>query len=274
MIRLNKEQLDGISLKFRKPHLLVKEKSQDNYRPEVSSEIVDTCVNSQLEITGLTSGVIAKVTVILAQFTVQINLQSSVTLPNNFKDVLYIKNKTNLSESYLLQDTNMVFIKGIVKKEINYTVSSKEDNNGEANEIKHCTVNIPFNCTTPVTFNGIEPEIVLDSNTKEYEFHKNNNPIAKKSVYENKILNDSFCEVSRVINESYNEMPYCELVSSKIVEHDKFINSSKISNEIEHNGKDEYRLLEERSILYMTLRILQNRHVSIPPYTIMYDNNK
>lgn len=271
MIRLSGEQADGIKLEYGKPKYVdcVPKKS---YSPEVVSGIVDCCVNKQVEITGLTSGVIAKISVVLAQFTVQLNIHSSVNLPDYIKEVKDIKKKIKVSQCCLLQDTNMLFIKGTIRKEIDYSTKSNKDSSIECGDVQHCTVDIPFKCTTPVIFNGIEPESVVASNVKEFEFFKKNNLIAKDINEEDEMYCDGFTEVSRVSNEYYNEVPYCELVSSKMVEHDECIKSSDKSNLLGDKKKGEYKILEEKGVLYLTLKILQNRQVAIPPSIIICDH--
>lgn len=273
MIRLSGDQTDGIRLEYGKPQHIVDIVPKKSFSPEVTSEIVDSCVNKIVDITGLTSGVIAKIAVVLAQLSVQINIHSTINLPNSIKDIVDIKKRIKVNHCCLLQDTNMLFIKGIIRKEIEYTVNSKDENIIGGKDAQHCTVDIPFKCTTPITFNGIEPEPVIASNVKEYEFYKKSNKISRELNEDDEALCDDFNEVSRVSNEFYNETPYCELVSSRMVEHDACIKSSSKGNLSEHNKKDEFKILEEKGILYITLKILQNRQVAIPPSTIICDHD-
>lgn len=273
MIRLSGEQTDGIKLEYGKAKYVdcVPKKS---YNPEVISGIVDCCVNKQVDITGLTSGVIAKLPVVLAQFTVQLNIHSSINLPDYIKEVKDIKKKIKVTQCCLLQDTNMLFIKGTIRKEIDYTSNTSKDSSIECGDVQHCTVDIPFKCTTPVTFNGIEPEAVVASNVKEFEFFKKNSLIRKDVNEEDEMYCDGFTEKSRVSNEYYNEVPYCELVSSKMVEHDECIKPCDKNNLLGDKKKSEYKILEEKGVLYLTLKILQDRQVAIPPSTIICDNEK
>lgn len=267
MIRLSKEQIDGISLTDTKPQRVENIKPKKKFNPKCFSEIVDCCVNKQVNITGLVSGVIAKIAVVLAQFTVQINIHSSVNLPGSIKEIKDIKKKIKVSQCSLLQDTNMLFIRGFIHKIIDYTTNSKCNNNIDNENIHQLTIDIPFKCTTPITFNGIEPEPFVASNIKEYALFNKNNRISMEINEENIMLCNDSTEISKVSQEYYNEAPYCELISSKIINHDSCIKFS--NNASEQDKKEESNILEEKSVLYITLKILQNRQVAIPPSTII-----
>lgn len=269
MIRLSGEQTDGISLEDTKPQYVEDLVPKKSFNPKCISEIVDCCVNKQVKITGLISGVIAKIAVVLAQFTVQINMHSSINLPDSIKEIKDIKKKIKVNQCCLLQDTNMLFIRGFIHKNIDYTTNSKDSSNIGGENIQQLTIDIPFKCTTPITFNGIEPEPFVASNVKEYGLFKKNNKIAMDVNEEDSVLYNDSIEISKVSNEYYNEAPYCELISSKIVDNDCCIKSSNKSNMSEYNEKDECNILKEKSILYITLKILQNRQVAIPPSTII-----
>ncbi|MBT9131508.1 MAG: hypothetical protein DDT41_01814 [candidate division WS2 bacterium] len=108
------------------------------------------CVNFSTAINPLLTGAVAKIPVVLAELTVQISVNSIIDLPEYACEIKNIKKHLKITQCLLLQDTNVLFIKGFVRKNIDYTTRSCSNYQGVCGDIKHCTVDVPFSCTTPV----------------------------------------------------------------------------------------------------------------------------
>jgi hypothetical protein len=67
---------------------------------------------------------------------------------------------------------------------------------------------------------------------------------------------DDYWQLNQISTAFYNEHPFCEIASSKIVELD-----------IIHNNNLASSMIEENLVLYITLKILQYRQVAVSSST-------
>jgi hypothetical protein len=68
-------------------------------------------------------------------------------------------------------------------------------------------------------------------------------------------------EFNQINNEFFNELPFCELVSSRIVEYDEYLNRAPLAG-----GPFEemtFTQIEEKMVIFITLKILQNQQVTV-----------
>lgn len=226
----------------------------------VEGSVVETCDNMPVELDPITTGAVAKIPVVLAELTVQFNVTSTIKLPEPALEIKTIKKRVKVTQCTLLQDTNVLFIKGFVRKNIDYSTETCYNEQGVCGEIHHCTVDVPFECTTTVTFNGTPPAPVVGNTTSEFEYFRREelpNTFAEKD----KLLSGDLSEFNQISTEYYNELPFCELISSRVVEFDEFINRMPIEG-----GPFEERLfqeIEEKMVIFLTLKILQKQQVEI-----------
>ncbi len=235
----------------REQDVIIKINKKHN-RIKWEEEPIVNCPNKEVEITGLTNGVVTKIPVILAVFTVRININSLIEFSEPIFEIKEMIKRVNINKCTLVQNTNTIFIKGFIKKDIRfYTGSSLKD--GEAyGEVQEVTVEVPFNCTTLIKYNIMKPEEIRKSNIEEFKYNINHGNIRYDTEYYEKAMGqilyeDSNC-INQVVTEYYNEAPYCEVVSSEIVETERLR-----SNAIEGEG-----------ILNITIRVLQKKLVYVP----------
>ncbi|QXM07138.1 CsxC family protein [Crassaminicella indica] len=238
------------------------------YCTSVTGGNVLECTNKPFPIDPIVGGAVAKIPVVLAELTVQINLDSFVELPEPAYEIKKIKKNVKVTQCLLLQDTNTLFIKGFIRKNIEYATRDCSNRNGFCGDIKHCTVDVPFSCTTQVSFNGNSPIPIVNNTRDEFEFFKTSQITASGFAEKDQLLSGDFSEFNQVSTEYYNELPYCELISSKIVEYDEFLDRYKpIDVEIPFEEK-EFTKIEEKMVIYLTLKLLQNQQVKISATTI------
>ena len=89
-----------------------------NASVKLTGGITGDCINTPVKISALRTGAIAKVPVILAELTLQLNLEAIIDLPVVASEINEIKNSVKVSQCLLLSDTNMLFIKGYVSQNI------------------------------------------------------------------------------------------------------------------------------------------------------------
>ncbi|KXG76120.1 CsxC family protein [Thermotalea metallivorans] len=226
------------------------------------------CVNKPVTITSLRTGAIAKIPVVLAELTLQLNLDAIIDLPEPAIEIKDMKKHVKVVQCLLLQDTNMLFIKGFVRKNIDYTTRSCSNIKGICGDLRHCTVDIPFNCTTPVTFNGIDPLPSVSRTATEFEYFRKQNISGPGFAEKDELLSGDLSEFNQISTEYFNELPYCELVSSKIIEFDEYLNPIRLSSISAPFEEKQFRSIEEKMVIFLTLKILQNRQVAIPAVAI------
>ncbi|ABO49914.1 hypothetical protein Dred_1384 [Desulforamulus reducens MI-1] len=225
------------------------------------------CVSNSVLITALSTGTIAKIPVTLAEFTVQVNIDSFITLPEPALEIKDIKKRVKVTQCLLLQPTNVLFLEGFIRKNIDYSTRTCSNAEGVCGDIRHCTVDVPFKCTTTVPFNsGVMPEDIRFNSTNEFEYFKRQN-LPREFAEKDKLLSGDFSEFNQISEEFFNELPYCELISARIVEFDEFLNRRRLHGEKLPFEERLFRRFEEKAVLNITLKILQNRQVCIPPTT-------
>ena len=111
-----------------------------------------------------------KVPAVLAELTIQFNVNSTISLPEPAIEIKNIKKRLKITQCILLQNTNMLFIKGFVRKNIDYSTRKCSTDEGICGDIRHCTMDVPFNCTTAVIFNGLDPIDPIPTTSTEFEY--------------------------------------------------------------------------------------------------------
>jgi hypothetical protein len=267
----------------------------------VSGGTQQTCTNEPVKIMPVNrkKRVFAKVPVILAEIDVQIDVLSTITLPEEALEIKEIKKKLKLTQCRLIQafrkkhwegdwdgDSDSewdndakdwdshhekrkkfkfkLFIEGFVRKNIDYSVVQCKNKFGICGDIRHCTVDVPFSCVTTIEeFNGSPPLPIVFNSKEEFEFFKSA-PLPPSFPEKDRVLSGDLSEFNQCSFEFFNEMPFCELVSSKICEHNEFLHLRSV-----HDGPFEERTFKEFSekmVIDITLKILQNQQVRIPPF--------
>lgn len=228
---------------------------------DVSANVVESCKHTPISIEGITERVIAKIPVVLAMFSVQLNITAKITLPEIAIEIKNIKENLMLTQCMLLQDTNTLFIKGQIRKNIDYSTIEKSPTPEEiCGDIRHCTVNIPFECTTNVEFNGFPPNDIVPSTSAEFQYFRRES-LPSNFAEKDKLLSGDLSEFNQTSTEYYNDLPYCEMINSSIIDVNEYLNRKIIRNGPLNEGV--FEEFEEKMSVNIVLRILQNRLVEI-----------
>ncbi len=230
---------------------------------EVEGQTVETCENRPVGLEPITTPVVAKLPVVLAEMTIRFNVVSTIELPEKAIEIKNIKKRIKITQCMLLQNTDVLFIKGFVRKNIDYSVRDCSNSEAICGDIRHCTVDVPFQCTTNVVFNGTQPKPVINTSQSEFEYFKVEE-LPKGFADKDKLLSGDLSEYNQESTEYFNELPFCELISSRIVEFDEYICRSKIHGKAPFEEK-EFKKIEEKMVIYLTLKLLQLRQVAIGP---------
>ncbi|TCO79057.1 CsxC family protein [Marinisporobacter balticus] len=232
----------------------------------ITGNTLTECENIPVPITSLQAGAIAKIPVVLAELNLQIDVSSIINLPEPALEVKQIHKRLKITQCLLLQDTNKLFIKGFVRKNIDYaTRGCCSTEQGVCGDIKHCTIDVPFECVTPVTFNGIAPLPVVTTTREEFEYFKREDLKSPNFAEKDNLLSGDFSEFNQISTEYFNELPFCELINSRIVEFDEYLNRQHATKGTLPFEEKLFSKIEEKMVIELTLKILQNRQVRIPP---------
>ncbi len=228
---------------------------------KVKGNTLENCENNPVDIDPITAGVVAKIPVVLAELTVQVNVSSFIKLPEPALEIKDIKKRLKITQCRLLQNTNILFIKGFVRKNIDYSTRDCSNYEGVCGDLRHCTVDVPFECTTAVDFNGTDPADIVFNTKSQFEYFKQDE-LPGNFPEKEKLLSGDFSEFNQITTEYLNELPFCEIISSRIVEFDEFLNRKPIYEPAPFEER-EFKKIEEKMVIYITLKILQKRQVQI-----------
>lgn len=230
----------------------------------IKSRNLDICPNTSVIPTGISSGIIARIPVVLAQLIIPFNLNSIINLPKEALEIKRIKKSLKLTQCTLLQPTSILFVKGFVRKSIEFSTVTSSSNHGIHGDVNHCTVDIPFECSTSVNF-FIQPLDLIENTRKEFQY------------LEQDIKKDGkLSEFNEISEEFFNEAPFCKLLSSKIVDFNECIHCKSESDSSTSDKEKTFIEINEKMVLELKLEVLQNQPIVIPPYinTIIKSLNK
>ncbi len=239
----------------------------DIQRNNSSCVSVNTCVvsveSSKNERIEAIEGVVSLVPVVLAQFELQMNIISNNKLPENVIEIKNVDNNIKITQCILLQTTDVLFVKGYVRKNIEYTTSACSKAEGVCGDIKQCIIDIPFKCSTSVEFNGTEPAKIIPNIKVEFEYHKVYD-LPNQFAEKDELMSSDFSEYNQESTEYFNRLPYCNLISAKVVEANEYINRYRRNKGLTFEEK-EFDEIEQKMVVYIKLELLQERNVLIPP---------
>lgn len=211
---------------------------------------------------------VAKIPVVLSQFQLSINVHSIITLPEPALEIKEITKSTKLTQCLLIQepdvtltagDSGNLFLKGFIRKNISYSTKDCSNKEGVCGDIKHCTVDVPFNCITNVIF-STPPIAPISNSVSEFQYYRKQSLNDTTFAEKDKLLSGDFSEYNHVSTEYFNELPFCELVSSKIVEYDEFLDRKQLTCKGPYE-EIEFSHIEEKLVLTLQIKLLQNQQV-------------
>jgi hypothetical protein len=240
------------------------------FQPKVTSKCVNvqggttgSCVNTPTTISPLTTGAVSNIPVVLAELTIQINVDSLINLPEPALEIKRIKKHVKVTQCLLLQDTNVLFVKGFIRKNIEYATRKCSNKTGVCGDIRHCTVDVPFSCTTPITFNGIAPLPPVPRTSTEFQYLRQQNISGPGFADKDRLLSGDLSEFNQISTEYFNQLPFCELISARIVEFDETINPTRPHGVTLPFEEREFKCIQQKAVIFLTLKLLQKRQVAI-----------
>ncbi len=213
--------------------------------------------------------IIAKVPVVLAELTIQVNIDATITFPELVLEIKDIKKHVKLTQCRLLLPTNKLFIKGFVRKNIQYASPSKEIEQGTsksvASDLHSYTVDIPFQCVATIK-KFLTPPTMPEMNLRqEFDFFMSKS-LPSGFPEKDEFQSNDLSQFHQESTQHYNEIPFCELISSKIIEWDEAVDRTPLPSSAPL-GEGTFRTIEEKMVLDLTLKVLQNQQIRVTSTT-------
>ncbi|MBS5938637.1 hypothetical protein E5347_10755 [Clostridium sartagoforme] len=234
---------------------------------EVKSQPQSLTEQTPVAPTVITPGpVVVKVPVVLAETNITIPVEATIKLDKEALEIKRIRKNVYLNQSRLIpfsQDgqfgTGLLFISGFIRKNIEYATKtcSKYGSPNICGEIRHCTVEVPFNFTTRITFIR-QPLFTPNFGPSELEFFNDKNKSCDACA--DPVIGRNVCDQSFFNVEFFNEKPFTELVRADIAEID--IHTDPYKN-CKVPTEQLFTKLTEKIVVNLTLKVLQNQQVRV-----------
>jgi len=232
----------------------------------ISSETLPLCENIPHVSDATLGPVTVKIPVVLTECNITLTMNSSLKLEDDVLEIKHIKKNVYLNQCKLIPDyeknepnTGRVFIAGFIRTNIEY--STKYNNYKEvlSGILKQTSIDVPFKYTTKVTFNT-PPEFKRTTFQEEVEILQTN--IEVYNPYEEEITGGDIREQNFRLMEYFNEKIFCELVSAEFVE--SYILKNPTNKECKSPLEQTFHDITENVVLFLTIKLMQNQHVTIP----------
>ncbi|MEH7886992.1 DUF3794 domain-containing protein, partial [Bacillus sp. JJ1609] len=235
-------------------------RDKENHNKGISANI-SNCPNRNVVPDVNFDARISKVPVVLAEIEVSTHVKANITFPEDVLEIKDIKKRVVLVQCRLLVPTNQLFIKGYVEKNIRYAAApagwmrKSIDSN-----IRSLTVKVPFECTTSIREFITRPVDVQFNQRSEFDFLITK-PLPEGFPEKDELLTSDLSQFHQASTQHYNELPYCDLVSSNIVEWDEATDRVPLQEGAIFEGT--FRNVVEKMIVNFTIKLLQKQQVPI-----------
>ena len=107
------------------------------------------------------------------------------------------------------------------------------------------------------------------NNRKEFDFFVSK-PLSTGFPEKDELLTSDLSQFHQESSQHYNELPFCELVSSQIIEWDEAIDRQPLptSSPIDEGF---FQTIEEKMVIDFTVRVLQNQQIRVSSATNDHD---
>ena len=221
---------------------------------------------------------IFRLPVTLAELTVDTNLVANITFPEPVLEIKDIKKRVKIIQCRLLTPSVSstediftipatgfrLFLKGFVRKNIQYATPCP-DVKGDcvASEIHSLTVDVPFECVTTLLEGDFisPPQLPLENTRIEHDFFRQQD-LGHGFPEKDHLLSSDLSQFHQTSTQFYNQLPFCELISSNIVEWDEAVDRNPLPGHAPFEEGTFHKIVE-KMFLQFTVKILQNQQVRL-----------
>lgn len=247
------------------------------------SASVEQCENSPSRAVVVPGGLTRTIQVpnVLAQREVNSHLVAEIHFPDPVLEIKDIKKRVEIVQCRLMTETSTnaafsaagatypLFIKGWVRKNIQYA-SPCHDSDGQcvSSEIKSLTTRIPFECMTSITLDS-PIQLPVTNDRSEFDFFRSQD-LGKGYPEKDQFLSSDLSQFHQTSTQYYNQLPFCEIVSSRIIEWDEATDRKLFGHNPDSEGY--FRNLVEKMNLRFTIRVLQNQLIRVETQSATTDS--
>lgn len=213
----------------------------------------------------------ANLAVTLADIIVTDHLVAEIHFPDPVLEIKDINKRVKIVQCRLLLGTENgtdlaagvpLFLKGFIRKNIQYaTPCPNAKGDCVSSELRSLTVDVPFECVTILTDFLTPPVLPIGNTREEFDFFRAQ-PLGHGFPEKDQLLSSDLSQFHQVSTQNYNQIPFCELVSSSIVQWDEAIDRYPLPN---HGPFEEgtFHNIVEKTFLQFRIRVYQNQQVDI-----------
>jgi hypothetical protein len=239
-----------------------------------TSATIQECSNTNVHPKITCGHIITKTPVVLAEVTVQVNTDFRFTVPKPVLEIKTIGKRLKLTESVLALPTNKLFLRGFVRKNIQFATPTTFTGTTVSSTIESLTVDVPFSCVTDLTGRFITPPVQPRVNTRsEFEFFTSTPLAATDGFAAKDVLSmGDLSEFDQLSTEFFNELPFVELISATFTEFDLSIGRTPGTVVIPSIAptttpppfeEGTFTMIEEKMAIDITLKVLQNQQIRV-----------
>lgn len=247
------------------------------------SASVEQCDNVSVSPPLVNAGpTIVRLPVTLAEVRVTSNMTANIHFPDPVLEIKDIKKRVKIVQCKLLLGGNAVdpatglltrsvplYLKGYIRKNIQYATpcthpsGSRSPGDCVASDMRSLTVDVPFECVTNIMPDQfLTNPIIPDFNSRnEFDFFRAQG-LGKGFPEKDELLSSDLSQFHQVSEQFYNQLPYCELISSRMVQWDESIDRHPLNPQAPYD-EGTFRTIVEKTQLDFTVKVLQNQQVRI-----------
>lgn len=235
------------------------------------SASIEHCENTPTDTPFFSGSRRIRVPVNLGEFDVMSNIVANISFPEPVLEIKDIKKRIEIVQCRLLTRATRsaagsstgpfpLFIKGFVRKNIQYA-SPVYSETGEcvSSEIKSLTTRVPFQCMTTVR---LESPVRLPQLNRRDEFDfAITKDLGPGHPEKDKLHSSDLSQFHQHSEQAYNDLPFCELVRSEIVEWDEATDRQTWESSAISEGT--FQNVTEKMQVTLTIRVLQKQNLEV-----------
>lgn len=240
-----------------------------NYKPMKHKNALSPKVgNRPVEPDVIHGKATVKVPVVLAETVVQLDLNPTIKFPEPVLEIKNIKKNLKITQCRLLLPTNKLFIAGFVRKNIQYATPKYGTKDALISDIRSLTIDVPFKAVTEVDYIR-KPQFTFGPQNQEFTFFTESDLPDGFSSKE-KLLAGDLSQFDQFSGEDFNELPYCELLSSRFIQYDEALDR-KMGRVYDEKGnkidapfeEGTFNSIEEKMVVELKLKVLQKQQINV-----------
>ncbi|PAE26326.1 MULTISPECIES: CsxC family protein [Bacillaceae] len=218
---------------------------------------------------------IIRVPVELAVLNIRTNLAAKIKFPEPVLEIKDIKKRVQIVQCKLLlpgvaagtdpfvEGSYHLFIKGYVRKNIQYAAPCYNSGVCVNSEMRSLTTDVPFECVVEIAEGDFDrtPQLPFQNARAEFDFFRQQD-LGHGYPEKDHFLSSDLSQFHQDSSQFYNQMPYCELISSRITEWDEALDRKPFHNNANWQ-EGTFETISEKMFLQFTVKVLQNQQVRV-----------